>query len=335
MRVPNWIGDAVMCLPALEALKVMTPSASLTVLAKSKVIPVFENNPSVDGILGYEDDSRHKGLLGRVRLSGEVRAKRFDLAVLFQNAFDAAFIAFLSGIPERIGYARDLRSGLLTMPVKVTEEIKKVHQVFYYLNIIKELGGRAPDAPVPRIFISGSEDSRALAFLKEKGLEGVFLLGAAPGASYGPAKRWPPEAFAEALERATVELKAVPLIFGGPEDAPVCAEVSKRLKARHLDLSGKLKLRESMALMNRCSAFITNDSGPMHISAALGIPTVAIFGSTDPVLTGPLGPKVRVIKKDGVECSPCFERTCRYGHYNCLSITPEEVLEGVKGLNLK
>jgi len=156
VRAPNWIGDAVMSLPALETLKGLYPSAQIYVLAKTRVMPVFENNPSVAGIIEYGRE--HGGFTGRLKLSGELKKHRFDLAVLFQNAFDAALISFLSRIPERAGYARDLRSGLLTRAIPVTEEIKKRHQVYYYLNIVEKLGGRPPSRITPGLHISREED---------------------------------------------------------------------------------------------------------------------------------------------------------------------------------
>lgn len=325
LRAPNWIGDAVMSLPAAEALKVLYPKARITVLAKRRVIPVYQNNPCVNEIIEYEDKARHKGLKGRFALSGELKEKDFDLAVLFQNAFDAAFIAFISRIPGRVGYARDLRSRLLTLPVPVTEEIKKKHQVFYYLNIINALGGKSPKKPVPKIHIGKAETAWAASFIKDNGIAGKPLIGVAPGASYGPAKRWTDEGFAGALNKFS-DKGFVPIIFGGPEDSPACDAVARRLKGAHLNLAGKTTLRQSMALLKELKVFITNDSGPMHISAALGVPTVAVFGSTEPELTGPLGKAVKVMIKK-TECSPCFERECKYKHYKCLtSITDAEVI---------
>ncbi len=326
VRAPNWIGDAVLCLPALESLKALYPSASITVLTKGRAVAVFRHNPAVADIIEYEDRSRHSGIKGRLVLSGEIRERRFDLAVLFQNAFDAAFIAYVSRIPRRVGYARDLRTKLLTMPVPATREIKSLHQAYYYLNIIKALGGEVPAAPMPRIYLADDELSWAEEFLKKNGLDKKVLIGASPGASYGPAKRWMPEHFAKVLKEFSFRHDAVPIIFGGVEDAEVCKTVSDLVPGKHLNLAGTVDLRQFMAILSHLKVFITNDSGPMHIGAALGVPTVAVFGSTDPALTGPLGPRVSVVIKK-VDCSPCFERECLYNDFRCLaSIKPEEVL---------
>ncbi len=329
VRAPNWIGDAVMSLPALDALKALYPAAEIYVLAKTRAVPVFENNPAVAGIIEYGRE--HNGFTGRLKLSGELRRHGFDMAVLFQNAFDAALISFLSRIPERAGYARDLRSGLLTRAIPVTEEIKKRHQVFYYLNIVEKLGARPLSTAVPRLYISEGEERWAKGFVKENGIEGMALFGAAPGASYGPAKRWAPERFAEVLSMIKNERGGAFLIFGGPEDREACNAVAAAVP-NALDLSGKLTLRQSIALASLCKAIITNDSGPMHISAALGTPTVAIFGSTEDSLTGPVGKSVAVVRKK-IECSPCFERECRFGHYRCLtSIEAGDVIKALKGI---
>ncbi len=323
VRAPNWIGDSVMCLPALESLKTLFPSSEITVLTKARSVPVFQNNPFIRDVVEYDDKKRHRGVGGRLRLAGELKGRGFDLAVLFQNAFDAAFISFAAGIPERAGYARDLRSGLLTRAIRATKEIKEKHQVFYYLNIVENLGGRAA-THVPRIYLGADESAWADEFMGKNGLAGARLIGAAPGASYGPAKRWSPDNFARVLNMLSERFGCIPVIFGGTDDMDVCAEVAGKIDGRHVNAAGATTLRQSMAVLARLKVFITNDSGPMHISSALDVPTIAIFGSTDPALTGPLSRNSRVLIKK-TECSPCFERTCRYGHYKCLStISPDE-----------
>jgi heptosyltransferase-2 len=344
IRVPNWIGDAVMCLPAIESLRALYPGAGITVLAKPWTAPVFENNPCVANILYYNAGGEHKGVSSKLRLVSEIKQKRFDLALLFQNAFEAAFMAFLARIPERVGYARDLRTWLLTKPVPFSEEIKKAHHVFYYLNIVKELGGAFPVEPRPFIRLRKEELDWARGFLGGKGLSnGEPLIGCSPGASFGPAKRWAPGRFSGALETLTRELSAsgsasTALIFGGGDDIEAASLVSEGLSERgirHLNLAGKITLRQFMAIAALLKLFITNDSGPMHIAAALGVPTVAVFGSTDPSLTGPIGNQVRVVAKD-LECSPCFERVCGNTEgvlYECLeAVKGEDVVGAARSL---
>jgi len=328
VRTPNWVGDAVMTLPALAALHELYGKAEISILAKNTVIPIYENNPAVADIIEYGED--HKGLRGRFKLSKKLRAGDFGLAVLFQNAFDAAFISFISRIPERVGYGRDMRSGLLTEAVPFTEGIKKLHHIEYYLNIIKALGGAETTAkrPVPRLYAGQEEIETAKALLKNAGLSGRPLIGAAPGASFGPAKMWPAERFAEALIKLAKKLDAAALIFGGPGDIAAAEEVYKGIRGKvpaALNLAGKTTLRQCIAQLKGLGLFITNDSGAMHMASALGVATLGIFGSTDPALTGPTGPLAGFIIKK-TPCNPCFERVCKFGHMDCMTtITVDDV----------
>ncbi len=340
VRVPNWIGDAVMCLPALEALTALYPEATVTVLARAVVMPVFENNPVVAEIIEYKSTGEHKGLGGRRRLARDLKSRGFNMAVLFQNAFDAALIARMARIPIRVGYARDLRSRLLTHPIEVTEEIKARHQVFYYLNLVEALGlPKESTPPAARLYVSVEETAWVDGFSKDAALGTDTLIGVAAGASYGDAKKWPAENFAAVLNHFARELGALPVLFGGPGDIETSRAVSAKVTVKDLNVTSRLSLRQFMALLPRVSVFITNDSGAMHIASALGVPTVAIFGSTEPKSTGPLS-KNSVVLRVPMECSPCFERTCqlkeKQRQYSCLtSITPETVVEAAYKLMKK
>ncbi len=336
VRVPNWIGDAVMTLPALESLGRRFTGAKITILAKPRVRAVYEQNPFVYEIVDYDSTGAHSGLKGRMSLARSLKKKKFTKAVLFQNAFEAALITFLARIPERIGYARDMRGPFLTKSIPVTDEIKKRHQVFYYLNIVKELGGELPKEPVPQIYITEKESELARATLEEAGVGPLTaMLGVAPGATYGPAKRWPADSFAETIKELSSDFSMAPVIFGGPDDVDDSEALSKRLAQKdieHLNLTGKTGLREFIAMAAGAKLFISNDSGPMHIAAALGVPTVAIFASTEPELTGPLGKAVNVLCAD-VECRPCFDRKCKDKDYECMDmIKPYMALEVARTL---
>ena len=329
VRTPNWIGDAVLCTPALHALKRLYPNSGITVLAKSVVAPVFQNSPDVDDIMVYDDKGAHKGITGRVRLSGEIRSMRFDAAVLFQNAFDAAFLSFISRIPERIGFARDLRSPLLTKAVAATKEIKAAHQIYYYLHLIEAMGGAPSNnaSPRPRLYVTRDERKWAKVYLKTCGLAGRSLVGVSPGASYGQSKRWLPERFAEVIAELVSRRGAAAIIFGGNEDVETSLIVERALPFQCVNCAGKLTLRQFMAMLTELDIFIANDSGPMHLGAALGAPTVGIFCSTDPALTGPVGAHARAVI-NRVQCSPCFEKKCGFGHYDCLtSVSVDMVIE--------
>ncbi|MCP3677614.1 MAG: lipopolysaccharide heptosyltransferase II [Deltaproteobacteria bacterium] len=310
VRAPNWIGDAVMCLPALDAVHRGQPDRAITILAKPWVAPLFYCNPAVTAVIEYDARGEHRGALGRWHLTGEIRRRRFDRALLFQNAFEAALIAFLARIPERCGYTTDGRGLLLTEGVRPPGKEILYHHVDYYLDLVERtgLGGRGERSP--RLYLEEAEIERGRKFLRDRGVDvAAPLIGIAPGAAYGPAKQWPAERFAHVVAFLSRERPLYPLLFGSRGDQEACRCVGDGIGTASLDLSGKTSLREAMALMSLCTVIITNDSGLMHVAAALGVPTVAIFGSTDPDRTGPLGKRCTVLYQK-VDCSPCFKREC-------------------------
>lgn len=323
-----------MSMPALGELRRLYPAARITVLCKPIVKALYSAHPSVDRVHVYEHKGRHSGLLGKLRLGRELRQEGFDMAVLFQNAIDAAIITFLARIPIRAGYARDMRGPFLTLAVPFKGEVKGMHQVFYYLNIIKALGADIElggELPVPELRAMDEDTKSAEKILKDLKRPYIAL---APGASFGPAKKWGIERFRDVGQRLAKGSGGTVLVFGGPADAEEARELTEGFKGdgKCVNLAGKTTLGEFIALASMTDVFITNDSGTMHVAAALGVPTVAVFGSTEPGLTAPLGPKTAVLKKD-MECSPCFERTCRYGHYECLSgVTVDEVYASAIGM---
>lgn len=333
VRGVNWIGDAVMTMPALRALRKNLPGAKISLLVRPWVAPLFENNPDIDEIILYED--KFDSLIGRFKLASLLKAKKFCSSILFQNAFDAALIAFLSGIPERIGYSRDGRGFLLTSAIPFNRDDRKMHHIFYYLNILKNIGiDIDTEYSHPCIYLSMEERLRARDILKNLRRP---VIGINPGATYGSTKRWPSGRFAEVSKRIITELDGSVVIFGSKTEAGIAEEIASNsrlsaLSSQLLILAGKTSLRELSALISECDILLTNDSGPMHIGYAVRTPLVAIFGSTDPLLTGPLGKEDVVIKKE-LKCSPCFKRECDKQQMACMtSITPDEVFEAVKHL---
>ncbi|MFQ5329674.1 MAG: lipopolysaccharide heptosyltransferase II [Thermodesulfobacteriota bacterium] len=331
VRAPNWIGDAVMCLPALEAAHRGQPDSAITVLAKPWVASVFRSNPAVTAVMEYDARGRHGGIVGRWRLAGDIR-RRFGRALLFQNAFEAALIAFLARIPERYGYTTDGRGLLLTNGVKPPGKGTLYHHVDYYLDLVEKAGMGRRGTQLPRLYLEESEIAWGRKFLRDRGGDAASpLIGIAPGAAYGPAKQWPAERFAQAAALLSRERPLYPLLFGSRGDSEACRRVGDGIGTASLDLSGQTSLREAMALMSLCAVFITNDSGLMHVAAALGVPTVAIFGSTDPDRTGPLGERCAVLYKK-VDCSPCFKRDCPTD-FRCMeSISADDVAESAMKL---
>ena len=345
VRGVNWIGDAVMTMPALRALKLANPDAKITLLVKPLVSLLFKEDPNVDGIILYKDGFR--GLIGKFRLAQEIRKRDFCMAMLFQNAFDAALITFLAGISQRIGYNRDGRRLLLTEAVTFDKRAGALHHIEYYLNLVAKAGFQAKHE-TPWIYLNIEE--RLDARNKLKALRRP-VVGINPGAAYGSSKRWHPARFAEVAYRVISEMQGSAVIFGGPSERAIAEEIEREfnklsgnpdlnssLITYHslLNLAGRTELRELISLISECDVLVTNDSGPMHIGYAVRTPVVAIFGSTSPVHTGPVGKKDVAIKKD-LDCAPCFERECRRRDLKCMEmITSYEVFEAVKErINIK
>jgi lipopolysaccharide heptosyltransferase II len=311
VRATNWIGDAVMSAPALEALRERFPEAEIVLLAKPWVAAVYDSHPAVNRQIVYDPAGEHRGLGGFRKLIETLRAERFDLAILFQNAFHAGWLAWCARIPRRIGYARDGRTPLLSEAVEVPPAAAYGHEAYYYLHLLFRAG--LIDKPKParevRLYLAESERAWAVTRLAELGVGKRFLVGLCPGAAFGPAKRWLPERFAELSDRLMEALGAEVLIFGSQDEKPLAETIAHAMKRPASVLAGQTTLRELMALMAECRLVVSNDSGPMHLATALQVPLVAVFGSTDERATGPLGPRLRVAKHP-VECSPCGLRDC-------------------------
>ncbi len=335
VRGVNWIGDAVMTMPALRALRLASRTSRITLLVKPWVAPLFEKDPNIDEIILYSD--AYKGFSGKIKLAKALRERSFCAAVLLQNAFDAAAIAMLAGIPQRIGYGRDMRGLLLTKAVPFDARAKRLHHVDYYLNLV-EMAGLPATKSLPWIYLQLEERLAARVML---GALKRPVVAINPGATYGSSKRWHPCKFAEVAIRVIGDLQGSVLILGGPEETAIADEICEAVSGslshalyseRLLNVAGKTDLRQLAALISECNLLVTNDSGPMHIGYAVGTPVIAVFGSTSAEHTGPLGGGHRVVKKE-LDCSPCFERSCRRGDLKCMDlITPDEVFESVESL---
>jgi lipopolysaccharide heptosyltransferase II len=334
VRATNWIGDALISLPALEALQARFPAAEIVLVAKPWVSEVYTHCAAPMRQIIYDPAGAHRGRQGFKKLVGDLRREQFDAAVLFQNAFHAAWMAWRARIPVRIGYARDGRSLLLTEDVPVPPPGAYGHQAYYYLQLLFRAGLIERPEPVeplgrPRLALREAEKSWAARRLETWGLAGPRrLVGLAPGASFGPAKRWPPERFAALADRLIGDLGADVLIFGSAAEEPLAEAVAKAMEHTPLVVAGKTTLTQFMALAGRCRVLISNDSGPMHLAAAMGLPVVAVFGSTDERSTGPLGERARVVKRPA-DCSPCGLRTCPIDFRCMRQVTVEDVRQAV------
>ncbi len=331
VRATNWVGDAVMSVPALQLLRARYPKAYIVILAHPWVAGLYGREPFCNELIPYEAPRGACGLRAKWKLARELRKRKFDCAILFQNAFEAAALACAAGIPTRIGYARDMRGILLThsIPVPRPGETPR-HQQFYYLELLKRAGLVSSYPTAGNIRLSGSS---AAAEAGRRRFDVALLrgpvIGVSPGAAYGGAKRWLPERFAEAAVRLAQQKKAAVAVFGSREERSVCETVREKVEAageQCLNFGGATSLAEFIELAAACEVFLTNDSGPMHIASALGVPTVAVFGATDDDATGPTGELSRVVREP-VECSPCLLRECPIDHRCMTRVSADRVAE--------
>ena len=345
--LPNWIGDAVMSVPAISQIRERFPSDRITIIGLPHISELFYESPYVDEIRVYKKDSPFsKRGLAAAGLS--LRSEKFDMALLLPNSFRSALLVRLAGIPLRCGYNRDGRGFLLTMPVQLTLQIKRLHQVEYYLHLARSIeenqGGHFPWTGMSRLskenmgsvpkskwlYLSKEETEDALNTLNKNHITpDDLLIGINPGATYGSSKRWYPERFSQVAAALVQKYHAKIILFGGPGERDIAEEIVRGSGPSLFNMAGQTTIRGLMALLSQCRLLITNDSGPMHIAAALGVPVVAIFGSTDPALTTPIRTGHVIIRKD-VPCSPCFRRECPTD-LKCMDlIHVEDVLGGVE-----
>ncbi len=332
IRAPNWVGDAVMSIPALSALRRARLGDEITILARPAVANLFADQPFADSTMEYDFRGRHNGWPGRAKLVRELRAARFDEAVLLQNAFEAAWIAWRARIPVRIGYARDARGPLLTdaIPVPRAGEIPR-HESYYYKELLTRarwIEGQGKMEPVRLHIPESAKQAAESALLSAGARSGSWRVAIAPGASYGAAKCWPPERFAAVADRLISERGADVIFFGTVAEEGLAARIFSAMKGRVISLAGKTSMRELAAMFSVCSCFVGNDSGAMHVAAAAGLPVAGIFGSTDPEGTSPLTAQFTLIREP-VSCSPCFLRTCPVDHRCMTRISEAAVFNAV------
>jgi heptosyltransferase-2 len=328
IRATNWVGDAIMALPAVRAVRENFSDAEIGIVGRPYVLDIYREQELADELIVYDSAQEHKGIRGRERLAAQLRERQFDVALLLQNAFDAAWMAWRAQIPTRIGYARDGRSLLLTKAIAVPKPSEiPAHEKFYYLELIRRAGWIAefPDTSWIRLTVSKEKQQRAEEMFSEAGvLPERVRIAVGAGASYGSAKCWPPDRFAATLNGLAEKLNADVVMFGTTGEAAVSAAIRAGLKRAPFDLTGKTAIVDLPALLSRCSLFIGNDSGAMHVAAAVGLPIVAVFGPTDPNGTVPVTPNCSVVQEKPY-CSPCFLRRCPTDHRCMKAVTPRMV----------
>lgn len=329
IRSPNWLGDAIMALPAMGAVRRAYPDAHLAIAAPAAIAPLFgeETNAQQDSVLTLPDRRGERAALAGAGL---------DAVLLFPNSFRSAWTARSAGIRERWGYAAGVRRPLLTRAVG--RPGGTVHQSQYYLELVRGLGLEALQEP-PRVCVSAETKARAARFATAAGIAaGTTLVGFAPGAAYGHAKRWPPSRVTDVIVRLARESGATSVLFGAGGDRDAGREIESALPpdVRAINAIGRTDLRLLAGLIARCAAFVSNDSGAMHLAGAVGTPLVAIFGPTDERVTAPLGGSGHggrdapdVLTSD-VFCRPCMLRDCPIDHRCMKRITVDAVLAAVK-----
>jgi heptosyltransferase II len=337
VRSTNWVGDAVMTVPALRALRQLLPQARITLATRPWAEGLFADADFIDDLLLYERGRRDVRAV--VRQTREWRARRFDLAVLFQNAFEAALIAAGARVPRRLGYATDGRRALLTHPLPLPSWRSERHEVFYYLNIVCELerllyGTSDIEKRPPSYALSVSAERRAQArvLLQEHGAtETGTLVVLCPGSTNSRAKRWPTERFAALADMLIDEAGMDVALVGSPDELEVSLEVRAAMKGQPILLTGRTSLAQAVAVLSLAGALVTNDTGPAHIAAALERPTLVIFGPTDPRTTRPFSQAAEIIRRPP-ECAPCMLRDCPIDHRCMTAISPTEVFTRVCAL---
>ena len=329
VRGTNWVGDSLMTVPALRALRRVLPGANITLVIRPSAQGIFSEADFVDDILIYD----RKGVFSVIPQIREWRRREFDLALLFQNAFEAALIPFMAGVPLRLGYATESRQGLLTHPLPLPEWRSSRHEVFYYLYLVTALeqmlfgtSSICEAVPDASIEISDVRKAEATNLLRAHGVrEDELVVALCPGSINSRAKRWPAEAYAALADRLIDSQRQV-LLIGSKDEADVSEEVTSQMRHRPIVLTGKTTLDQITAVLAGVDLIVTNDTGPAHIGAALGRPTIVIFGPTNPLTTRPFSPTAEILRHPP-DCAPCMLRDCPIDHRCMTAITVDEVFE--------
>ena len=327
IRMPNWIGDFVMATPILSDVRKAFPKASITAMCRIGVCHLLEKDPDINEIFcfskasGFNRRDSHRDLIEKIRRG------KYDLGILLTNSFSSSWWFYRGSVTYRIGYRGNFRGFLLTHLFDPPSQLRKQHLSKTYKMLLSVLGIPVSKT-APRLYLTNQEIQGAKELLKQQGMqESDILIGINPAAAYGTAKCWLPDRFVEVAHKLLQNQKIHLVFFGDQESVPLIKSICRTLPARVINLAGLTSLRELASLISLCRVFLSNDSGPMHIADALGVPVVALFGSTNEIVTGPFS-KARVIHKH-VACSPCYKRTCPIDFRCMKAIEVEEVYQQV------
>jgi len=321
VRVPNWIGDVILALPALDSLAAAFPGAEIWTAGAPWAGELLADGP-FGGRFVVLPGAR--GIAGARAAARALAAHRFDTGLLLTNSFGSAAVFALARIPERWGYRRDGRAPLLTRSARPDESGAAPHMVHYYLRLLERLGiaTRPPDI---RLAVTGADREAARAALAAAGADpGRPLAVLHPGAAYGSAKRWPAARFAE-LARLLRDRRGLGIaVTGAAGDAPLAAEIAAALGGGAADLTGRTTLRGLLGVLAKAAVVVSNDTGPMHMANALRVPVVGVFGPTEPAATAPFHPPSAVARTEGLPCWPCLYRVCPYDHRCMTAVSAED-----------
>jgi heptosyltransferase-2 len=319
----NWLGDAVMSIPAIVTARKLFPHAKIGLLTRSRLADLYLAT-DVDEIIPYQD-----GLASALKSVKGIDPKQYNVAIVFPRSFSSAVLVFAARIPRRIGYETGIRRLVLTDPMPRSSWILGMHRVFYFHNLLSRfMNIHLPPDP-PSLHLSTQVKHWAIQQLRAKGIkEGDIVVGFNPGATYGGAKRWPKDRYIELARGIIDRYNAHILLFGVPEEQNLGSQIMSNLTERVHSFTGKTSVLQLAGLISCCNILITNDTGPMHLADALGVPNVAIFGPTDPRVTSPFGRKNTIIYRK-VKCSPCLLRECPTDHSCMRLIDVSDVAEAV------
>lgn len=325
--MPNWIGDLVMATPILTDLRKAYPDAYITAMSRMPLCDLLREDPEINELFCFSKGSSFGRRSEKKSIVEKLRKGKYDLGILLTHSFSSAWWFWQGRVANRLGYECNARSLLLTHKIPLPETMHEQHLVKTYKTLLQPLGIPISDTP-PRLFLADKEIHHARELLKQHGVtESNVIVGINPGAAYGSAKCWLPERFREVTQRLLQDPDLFVVYFGDGATVSLVKEICQGLSSRVINLAGLTSLRELACLIRLCNVLLTNDSGPMHIADAVGTPIVALFGSTNEVVTGPYR-HGKVIHKH-VECSPCYQRTCPID-FRCMKrIESDEVYEQI------
>jgi heptosyltransferase-2 len=327
IRMPNWIGDLVMATPILTDVRKAFPNAHITAMSRSPICDLLKEDRDIDELFCFSKVSSFGRRSEKRDIIEKLRRGKYDLGILLTHSFSSAWWYWLGSVKRRLGYQGNGRGLLLTDKVALPENVHQQHLVITYKMLLSKLGIPLSETR-PRLFLSDKELEEARTLLRQLGITPQHrLVGINPGAAYGSAKCWLPDRFRKVTERLQKNEGVKIIYFGDQASMPLVKEICQGLPSPVINLAGLTSLRELASLIKLCSVLLTNDSGPMHIAAALGTPLVALFGSTSEVVTGPY--KAGKVIHKHVECSPCYQRVCPID-FRCMKrIEADEVYDEI------